>query len=84
MANRYYNAYLKYFTQVVQSKKDLWAVLEEYLFDPKMNFDSTRGADQPEMLNRFFDGLIHPMIHTGYGVEFGVPGMIVEGNFNYH
>jgi hypothetical protein len=31
------------------------------------------------MLARLLDGLIHPLIHVGYGYEFGVPGMIVEG-----
>jgi hypothetical protein len=31
------------------------------------------------MLNRFLDGVIHPLIHCGYGYELGIPGMIVEG-----
>jgi hypothetical protein len=54
--------------------------LEGYVFDLKANFDSARSPDkQPEMLNRFFDGLVHPMIHAGYGFEFGLPGMVVEG-----
>lgn len=56
------------------------AAIEEYVFDLKVNFDPARAPDkQPEMLNRFFDGLIHPMIHAGYGFEFGLPGMVVEG-----
>ena len=52
------------------------------MFDPKMNFDPARDAEnrkQPEMLNHFLDGLFHPMIHVGYGVEFGMPGMVAEG-----
>jgi Questin oxidase-like len=66
---------------VVRRKTDAWAVLEEYLFDTKMNFDASRSGDkrQPEMLNRFLDGLLHPMIHAGYGVEFGIPGIFAEG-----
>lgn len=31
------------------------------------------------MLDRFLSGLLHPMIHTGYGAEFRLPGMVVEG-----
>ena len=31
------------------------------------------------MLIRFFAGLIHPLIHTGLGVEFGLPGTFAEG-----
>lgn len=37
------------------------------------------GAQQPEMLNRFLEILLHPIIHVGYGAEFGIPGMIAEG-----
>lgn len=77
---RFYNAYLEFFADVVQ-KKGFSGVLEECVFAPKMNFDDTLGVDkkQPEMLNRFLDGLTHPMIHAGYGTEFGLPGMIIEG-----
>ncbi|KAF5382744.1 hypothetical protein D9615_002876 [Tricholomella constricta] len=74
---KFYNAYLKFFTEAIQSK-GVWAVLEEYIFDQKANFDGSDKA-QPEMLNRFLDGLLHPMIHAGYGVEFGLPGTVVEG-----
>lgn len=31
------------------------------------------------MLNRFMAALLHPLIHTGYGVEFNIPGLVVEG-----
>ena len=31
------------------------------------------------MLDRFLSGLLHPIIHTGYGAEFRLPGMVVEG-----
>lgn len=34
---------------------------------------------QPQMLNRFLDGLMHPMIHVGHGLEFGLPGTVAEG-----
>jgi hypothetical protein len=54
--------------------------LEEYIFLPDANFDPGRdGKTQPEMLNRFMSSLMHPMIHTGYGVEFGLHGIVAEG-----
>ena len=31
------------------------------------------------MLTRFFAGLLHPLIHTGLGVEFNLPGTFAEG-----
>lgn len=51
-----------------------------------MNFDVTRGDDkkQPEMLNRFLSGLLHPMIHAGHGMEFGLPGLVVESEVLSH
>lgn len=61
--------------------------VEEYLFSSSANvgvredlFDED--APQPHMLVRFFSGVLHPLIHTGYGLEFGLPGMIAEGTWN--
>jgi len=31
------------------------------------------------MLNRFLSGILHPIIRTGNGAEFSLPGLIVEG-----
>lgn len=31
------------------------------------------------MLDHFLGGLIHPMIHVGYGLEFRLPGMVAQG-----
>lgn len=57
------------------------ASIEEYIFSAKANFDPARGAGdkQPEMLNRLLSSICHPLIHVGYGLEFGLPGMIIEG-----
>ncbi|KAK7047455.1 hypothetical protein VNI00_006686 [Paramarasmius palmivorus] len=75
----YYKAYMDFFTEVVREKGTA-ATLEEYIFADKANFGSTNKDDQhPEMLNRFLGGLLHSIIHVGYGVEFGIPGMVVEG-----
>ncbi|KAF8998406.1 hypothetical protein BDQ17DRAFT_1428492 [Cyathus striatus] len=35
--------------------------------------------EEPHMLSRFLSGLIHPFIHTAHGIEFGLPGLVVEG-----
>lgn len=79
--SRYYGAYLAFFTREAQAK-GIAAVLEEFVFSPKANLGPDPNAphkDQPQMLSRFVSGLIHPMIHTGHGTEFGLPGMLVEG-----
>lgn len=31
------------------------------------------------MVNRLLSGVLHPLIHVGYGIQFDSPGMIVEG-----
>lgn len=58
--------------------KSFNTVLEEYIFARNANF--VEGATkQPEMLTRFYAALIHPLIHTGFGVEFNLPGIFAEG-----
>jgi len=78
-----YNAYLNFFSYVLSEKDvDVGEVLEKYIFSEKFNFDKNQKGDDkphPEMLNRFYAGLLHPMIHTGYGVEFGLKGILAEG-----
>ncbi|KAG6863736.1 hypothetical protein C0991_003623, partial [Blastosporella zonata] len=73
---RFYTAYRLFFTEAIQSK-GVWNVLDEYVFDKSANFGTS--GKGPEMLNRLLDGIAHPMIHAGYGVEFGLPGVVVEG-----
>ncbi|KAF9525663.1 hypothetical protein CPB83DRAFT_896836 [Crepidotus variabilis] len=62
-------------------EKGIPATLEEFIFSRKANLGSPDVAPekQPQMLNRFLAGLLHPLIHTGHGAEFGLPGMLVEG-----
>ncbi len=78
-----YNAYLNFFSYVLsENDVDIGEVLEKYIFSEKFNFDKNQKGDDkphPEMLNRFYAGLLHPMIHTGYGVEFGLKGILAEG-----
>lgn len=75
----YYSAYLNFFNEVIQTD-GVTAVLDKYLFSISANFVPGRNVDQqPQMLDRLFDGIIHPMIHLGYGLEFGLPGLVAEG-----
>ena len=75
---RYYNSYLEFFRDIL-SKKDVTEVLEEYVFSAKANIGGPETKGQPRMLNRFLAGLVHPMIHTGNGLEFGILGLVAEG-----
>ncbi|KAL0576647.1 hypothetical protein V5O48_005347 [Marasmius crinis-equi] len=76
---RFYDAYLKFFTSQLD-QKSVSDILEEFVFASAVNFGSKSNAGKhPEMLNRFLDGLVHPLIHTGYGVEFSIPGLVAEG-----
>ncbi|KAI3611483.1 hypothetical protein WG66_002142 [Moniliophthora roreri] len=75
----YYNAYLNYFVDALK-RKDAPAVLEEHVFSSAANFASkSQSGEHPEMVSRFLDAIVHPMIHTGYGFEFNIPGLIAEG-----
>ena len=78
---RYYSAYVDFFT-VILRKDGAAATLEDYVFSQKANFDPAREADRkspPQFLCRLVDGLFHPLIHVGYGLEFGLPGTLAEG-----
>lgn len=74
---RNYTAYLKFFEEELTAK-GIDKVLAEYVFSPEANI-GTRGGPAPEMINRLLDGVFHPMIHLGCGVEFNMPGIVAEG-----
>ncbi|KAG1860779.1 hypothetical protein F4604DRAFT_1126059 [Suillus subluteus] len=75
----FYEAYTTFFDKAIE-EKGAAATLEEFVFSDKYNFNPGRdAASQPNMLSRFVDGLMHPLIHCGYGVEFGLKGMLSEG-----
>jgi hypothetical protein len=79
--DKYFNAYMNFFTCYVQ-EKGISGALEDFIFSPKANLGAqTQLAldEQPQMLNRFLAGVLHPTIHTGYGAEFNLLGMVVEG-----
>lgn len=51
--------------------------LEKYIFSREFNF--SEDGEPLRMLDRFISGLRHPFIHTRYGYEFGLPGIVAEG-----
>ncbi|KAF9230324.1 hypothetical protein BU15DRAFT_91136 [Melanogaster broomeanus] len=79
--DQYYNSYLRYFQGVVlEPGASIPSALEKYIFSDHYNLRyPQQGKQQPQMLNRFLEILLHPIIHVGYGVEFGLPGLIAEG-----
>ncbi|KAG6855853.1 hypothetical protein H0H87_010005 [Tephrocybe sp. NHM501043] len=77
--DEYYSSYLDFFTEIVK-KQGTSEALEEYIFSQKANFmDGKEDKEQPGMLDRCMDGIIHSMIHIGNGLEFGVPALVAEG-----
>lgn len=64
--------YLDIFEQLVK-EHGAAKVLEEYVFSDEAN------APGVAMLARCVGGLLHAIIHIGYGVEFAVPGLVAEG-----
>lgn len=76
--DKYYNSYMEFFRRALE-QRGISSVLEEYFFAQEANFPNG-GHGSRLMLNRLMDSLYHPMIHIGYGLEFGLPGMLVEGS----
>ncbi|KAF8333684.1 hypothetical protein F5887DRAFT_921889 [Amanita rubescens] len=70
------NAYLEFFSREVLDL-GLPGALEKYIFSREFNF--SKDGEPLRMLDRFISGLLHPFIHTGYGYEFGLPGIVAEG-----
>ena len=55
------------------------SVFEEYVFSKDANTIPAKDGSKPLMLSRFLGGFLHPLIHVGYGTEFNMLGMLVEG-----
>ncbi|KAI0776913.1 hypothetical protein BD413DRAFT_610496 [Trametes elegans] len=75
---QYYDAYLHFFRDLL-GQKSVSEVLEEYIFSPKANVGDATTGDAPKMLLRFLATIVHPLIHTGCGLEFGILGLVAEG-----
>ncbi|TFK31868.1 hypothetical protein BDQ12DRAFT_701405 [Crucibulum laeve] len=74
---KYYQGYLKFFNEEIKTLGGD-ELLKKYLFAAEANVAIESGPN-PSMLQRYLGGLFHPLIHTGYGFQFNLPGMIVEG-----
>ncbi|KAL5048447.1 hypothetical protein BDW71DRAFT_177695 [Aspergillus fruticulosus] len=66
-----YPDFLEFFQREID-KKGVEAVLSEYLF--KQFIDENAES----MMARLFGGLVHPVIHLGFGIEFNQPAIIAE------
>ena len=78
---KYYQGYLEFFSNQLVTK-GVDKTLEDYLYSKSANFSDRAEADgsrQPEVFSRFMSGVMHPLIHVGYGMEFGLSGILAEG-----
>ncbi|PIL22571.1 hypothetical protein GSI_15260 [Ganoderma sinense ZZ0214-1] len=66
---RYYLSYLDFFTKKI-SEQGVGDILEKYVFS------ETANGNEAYMVLRFVGGAVHPLIQTGYGVEFGSDVMV--------
>ncbi|KAF9348146.1 hypothetical protein BGX26_000419 [Mortierella sp. AD094] len=61
----FYASYLKFFCQEVPKLGRVEAIVK-YAFDT-------------DVIGRTFSGAFHPLIHLGYGVDFGIDAIVAEG-----
>lgn len=67
---QYYHDFLVFFQKQIDAKS--WQeVLNEFVF--------ARDERADDMLGRMYAGFLHPIIHTGFGVEFKQPAIVAEG-----
>ncbi|KAI1789908.1 hypothetical protein LXA43DRAFT_1151405 [Ganoderma leucocontextum] len=68
-----------YATEIL--RKGAKAFREEYVFSPSANLvpSGPKHDSYPCMLNRLLARLLHPLIYAGYGLEFGLSGLLGEG-----
>lgn len=66
---KYYVDYLHFFQKEIQAKG--WeSVVNDYIFSGDERGDA--------LFSRLFAGVLHPLIHLGFGVEFRQPAIIAE------
>ncbi|KAJ5176839.1 uncharacterized protein N7482_002716 [Penicillium canariense] len=66
---KHYSNFLSFFQRQID-EKGVGAVLNEYVFAGDGRAES--------MLSRLFGGLIHPLIHLGFGLEFNQPAIVAQ------
>lgn len=78
---RYFKPYVDYFQPIVESMGPI-AAIEKFVYTLDYNHRpklANGGKEQPDMLTRHMAAILHPLIQTGFGVEFGIPGLVAEG-----
>jgi len=76
LTSRSYSRYLPFFHAEVARLGPKGAV-EEYVFSRRANVGAhNEGAT---MIIGLMCGLVHPLIHVGYGLEFDDPVVLAEG-----
>ncbi|POW14006.1 hypothetical protein PSTT_03363 [Puccinia striiformis] len=83
----YYKNYVDFFWEEIDNKGPIECI-EEYIFGNPQNQMLNRKREKYkayEYMNlteqncRSFSGVLHPLIHWGYGLEYKINGIIVEG-----
>ncbi|KAI0791403.1 hypothetical protein C8Q75DRAFT_76228 [Abortiporus biennis] len=84
--DKYYQAYLTFFSNKLLSGdtgnavEDASTVFEDYIFSKDANLvPGATSKEPPYLLARYLGGFLHPLIHSGYGAEFGLLGTWAEG-----
>jgi hypothetical protein len=75
---RFYQAYRDFFKSEVD-KHGVAATIEEWMVGLSGNTNRRKAGKNPQMLARLLALLMHGFIHLGYGLEFGLPVMVIEG-----
>jgi hypothetical protein len=70
---------LAFFSERLVKRDGLKDSLETFIFSNEANWGDKSSDKHPEMVSRLLAGLLHPFIFLGYGVEFGLLGMVAEG-----
>ncbi|SPO24268.1 uncharacterized protein UTRI_03536 [Ustilago trichophora] len=76
---RYYWSYLHFFDSLLvdANQKTIERVLEKYVFSKEANDQGGNGKGG--MLARFYGGVLHSLIHVGYGLELRDTRLMAEG-----
>lgn len=78
-SEKYYQAYHDFYAAKISEPGGISQALEDHIFSKEANHGT--GGSKPMMLGRFLGGVLHPAIHSGH-IEFGMPGMLAEGEIN--
>ncbi|KZV73347.1 hypothetical protein PENSPDRAFT_574842 [Peniophora sp. CONT] len=74
---KFYGAYLVYFCDYLLSHSPTEAI-QKFILAEEFNY-ADPNCNDPNMLARYWAGILHPHIHLGYGIEFGVLQQVAEG-----